>query len=61
MKQAFVNFKEMYFSLWTLGPRKAFQKYRWKLVGGIFMYYLIRDTFLYILVPAFGFYYLTGS
>ena len=33
------------------GVRALFQKYGWKLVVGIFCYYLIRDVFLYVLVP----------
>lgn len=28
-----------------------FKKYGWKLLLGVFVYYLIRDTILYIIIP----------
>ncbi len=35
----------------SLGVRGLYKKYGWKLVAAVFMYYLIRDTTLYILLP----------
>jgi len=33
------------------GFKGLFAKYRWKMVAVFFTYYLIRDSFLYILLP----------
>jgi hypothetical protein len=33
------------------GLRALFQRYGWKLVAGVFCYYLIRDLTLYVLLP----------
>jgi len=35
----------------TDGIRAVFQKYGWKLFAGLFVYYLVRDMTLYVLVP----------
>ena len=33
------------------GFKSLFRKYGWKLVAAIFVYYLVRDVTLYILLP----------
>lgn len=33
------------------GFRGALKRYGWKLVAGVFCYYLIRDLTLYVLIP----------
>ena len=33
------------------GFKGLVKKYGWKLVAAVFMYYLIRDSILYILIP----------
>lgn len=33
------------------GFKGVFKKYGWKLFAAFFVYYLIRDTILYILIP----------
>jgi hypothetical protein len=35
------------------GFKAVFKRYGWKLVIGIFTYYLVRDITLYILIPYF--------
>ncbi|MCI0452691.1 MAG: hypothetical protein L0Z51_09940 [Candidatus Latescibacteria bacterium] len=36
---------------WRLRTRMLVGKYGWKLVLGVFVYYLIRDLTLYVLLP----------
>jgi hypothetical protein len=36
---------------WRLRARTLIGKYGWKLVLGVFVYYLIRDFTLYVLLP----------
>lgn len=33
------------------GVKGLFRRYGWKLVAGVFTYYLVRDVTLYILIP----------
>jgi hypothetical protein len=33
------------------GTRAVFKRFGWKLVVGVFVYYLIRDSILYLLIP----------
>ncbi len=35
------------------GFKKTVKKFGWKLFGIIFLYYLIRDSILYIIIPYF--------
>jgi hypothetical protein len=35
------------------GLRATFRRFGWKLVVGLFTYYLVRDVTLYILIPTF--------
>ena len=35
------------------GFKKTVKKFRWKLFAIIFLYYLIRDSILYIIIPYF--------
>lgn len=39
------------------GVKKTLKKYRWKLVSMIFLYYLVRDVFLYLILPRFAFFF----
>lgn len=39
-----VTFKEA-------GFRGIFKRYGWKVVAGVFAYYLVRDTLLYLVIP----------
>lgn len=50
--------KDIRFKLKTKGLKAVFQEYRWKLVIAVFIYYLIRDSFLYILIPYLSMKYL---
>jgi len=36
------------------GFKKTIKKYGWKLFAIIFMFYLVRDTILYIIIPYFA-------
>lgn len=47
------HLKEFKATLKAEGFRGVLKKYRWKLLLPILVYYLIRDTFLYIVVPYF--------
>jgi hypothetical protein len=33
------------------GPRGLVRRYGWKVCGGVFAYYVVRDVSLYILLP----------
>lgn len=41
----------MVHTLRTEGLKKAWMKYRWRFLMTVFLYYLIRDTFLYVILP----------
>lgn len=43
-----------------IGFKASLKKYGWKLVAGVFCYYLVRDVMLYIVGPWFVVEYLTG-
>ncbi len=47
MKKIFILITDRFKSL--------YKKYGWKAVAGLFMYYLIRDVTLYILLPLYIF------
>lgn len=36
----------------TQGLRKTWKRFGWKLVAGIFAYYIVRDTLLYLVIPS---------
>ncbi len=43
--------RDMWITLRREGFRATFRKYGWRFVGLVFIYYLIRDTLLYIVLP----------
>ncbi len=51
MSQFIAQAKEARVILKEEGPRALFRRYGWKLVAGVFCYYLIRDVTIYVLLP----------
>jgi len=45
MKKALMKLRDRFAAL--------YQKYGWKAVAGVFVYYLVRDVTLYIVLPMF--------
>jgi len=45
--------KEMALSIKNEGLRASFKRYGWRLVSAVFVYYLIRDLTLYVVIPYF--------
>ncbi len=45
-------FKEVTIDIKTIGLKATLKKHGWKIFALIFFYYLIRDSILYILIPA---------
>ncbi len=43
--------KEMALSIKKVGLKKSFKRYGWHMVSLVVLYYLIRDTILYIIIP----------
>ena len=43
--------REFFIKLSSDGVVVTFKEYKWKFVATVFAYYLVRDTFLYILLP----------
>ena len=43
--------KEMALSIKKDGLKKSFKRYGWQMVSLVVLYYLIRDTILYIIIP----------
>ncbi len=43
--------KQMALSIKNDGLKKSFKRYGWHLISLVVLYYLIRDIFLYILIP----------
>jgi hypothetical protein len=52
MKKFFSELKIAVRVLKTEGFKALFKRYGWKLVAGVFVYYLVRDVTLYIIIPA---------
>ena len=52
MKRFFVEAREARKILRTQGFKALFRRYGWKLIAGIFAYYIVRDVTLYIIIPA---------
>lgn len=52
MSRMYLEMKKAKHILKTQGLRALFTKYGWKLVVGLFCYYLIRDISLYLVLPA---------
>lgn len=53
MKQFYAEVKSARHVLEKQGVRALFARYGWKLVAGIFCYYLFRDLTLYVVLPIF--------
>ena len=47
-----MSLKQAVLTLKSKGLKEGWRVYRWKLVLAIFVYYLIRDTFIYLVLPA---------
>lgn len=45
--------KLMALSIKNDGLKKSFKRYGWRMVSLVVVYYLIRDTILYIIIPYF--------
>lgn len=42
------------------GLRFTFKKFKWKLIAVLFVYYLVRDITLYIILPGLGYFLFSG-
>lgn len=47
----FTTVRLVFLTLKQEGLKSAWRRHGWTLVGLVFMYYLIRDTFLYLVLP----------
>ncbi len=47
------NVKVMAMSIKNDGLKASFKRYGWRMVSLVVLYYLVRDTILYIIIPYF--------
>lgn len=50
-RQNSFSLKKLFITLRQKGLKEAWKEYRWKLAALVFIYYLVRDLFLYVFVP----------